>query len=325
VISAAVPPRRGRRGIVRSRLLAIALALGLPACTATSPGSPAACGLGPGSVIPVGLAQGIPIALVSINGHPASMVLDSGAERSLVSIAAVSRLGLRLDHTRISMTRGIGGGAANFDVRLDGLQLGRLAVPVRSAAMAALQVAPDAGPPPDGLLGGDVLSEFEIDLDLPHRRVTFYRGRLCPGEGPPWPGEAVALPAARSALDRLFIPVTLDGHAMRALLDTGASGSLVDTGAAAAAGLPIAASPADPEATLSGANSSPISARLHRFATLQVGPTTVRGPWLVAMRLPIPPGEPGYNGDLVLGSDYFLTRRVWLSYATGRIFIAQPD
>ena len=55
----------------------------------------------------------------------------------------------------------------------------------------------------------------------------------------------------------------------------------------------------------------------HRFSTLQLGGETIRNPVLTVSPL-------SEQADMLLGEPYFATRRVWLSYATGRMFV-QPS
>ncbi|MBV8400166.1 MAG: hypothetical protein JOZ17_15715, partial [Acetobacteraceae bacterium] len=54
----------------------------------------------------------------------------------------------------------------------------------------------------------------------------------------------------------------------------------------------------------------------HRFASLQIGREVIRNPVLTVSPLQ-------EEADLLLGSPFFATRRVWLSYASGRMYV-QP-
>ena len=64
---------------------------------------------------------------------------------------------------------------------------------------------------------------------------------------------------------------------------------------------------------------APVPMHLHRFAELRVGPDVMRDPalWVASVRVvPIV--------DMLLGADWLQTRRVWLSFATKQIFVAEP-
>ena len=95
-----------------------------------------------------------------------------------------------------------------------------------------------AGGSADGLLGADILLAFDIDLDLPARRITFYRARReCPEAAPPWNEPYVAVAGVSTRRDRLLVPFELDGVAGMAVLDTGAQFSSISQSMAERIGL----------------------------------------------------------------------------------------
>jgi hypothetical protein len=58
--------------------------------------------------------------------------------------------------------------------------------------------------------------------------------------------------------------------------------------------------------------------RRHRFGSLQVGPQRIQSPsfWVGPVRLtPI--------ADMILGADFLARRRVWISFASQQVFVAQ--
>jgi len=56
---------------------------------------------------------------------------------------------------------------------------------------------------------------------------------------------------------------------------------------------------------------------VHRFATLDIGSDFIRDPLIAVVDLP------QRDIEMVLGSNYLAHRRLWLSYATHRVFVAQ--
>ena len=64
-----------------------------------------------------------------------------------------------------------------------------------------------------------------------------------------------------------------------------------------------------------GAAPDQVAVRLHRFRELRVGPTVVHSP-----TLPVVPMSDGM-GDALVGADFLQGRRVWLSFATQRVFV----
>ena len=80
--------------------------------------------------------------------------------------------------------------------------------------VAPITVASVFSGPLDGVLGADSLNSFDIDLDLPNNRITFYSRQTCPGAAPAWTEPYITMAAGRSKGDHLFFPVQLDGHTL---------------------------------------------------------------------------------------------------------------
>jgi hypothetical protein len=68
-----------------------------------------------------------------------------------------------------------------------------------------------------------------------------------------------------------------------------------------------------------GAAPDQVAVRIHRFRELRVGPTVMDWP-----TLPVVPMSDGM-GDALVGADFLRGRRVWLSYATNRVFITPVE
>ena len=75
----------------------------------------------------------------------------------------------------------------------------------------------------------------------------------------------------------------------------------------------------DPAVAVRGANPGVSSQRVHRFTEVGIGEDRFPAPiFLVG-------GLQSGEWDMLLGSDYLRRKRVWLSYATGQIFISPPS
>ncbi|WP_428485036.1 retroviral-like aspartic protease family protein [Rhodopila sp.] len=262
---------------------------------------------------------------VEVNGATAVFILDTGAQRSLVTEAAVARLGLARDPWVGTTMSGIGGlnSRANADTRslsLGGVPLVRHTLNHdTSLTVGVLPRAAVAGLVIDGLLGRDYLSMFDLDLDMLAHRLTLYRPIGCAGRFLPWGGGYAAIPVSIPTEHALVLPVVLDGVALRALLDTGASSSLLGAPGMFRLGLEPARLGADQADQVSGLGPRIVTMRRHRFDTLRVGSQTIDRPliWVGPIRLtPIV--------DMLLGADWLAGRRVWISYATRQLFMAVP-
>ena len=139
---------------------------------------------------------------------------------------------------------------------------------------------------------------------MPDRRLTLYRRRTCALGPPPFDGPSLTLPTGRAGAYKVTVQIAVDDAVLTVEVDTGANRTLVDAGAlglshdALAPDRPIRLVTADPVGQM---------AHLHRFRRLQVGSDGIARPVLVVGRVQ---GQ-GFSG--LLGSDYWRTRRLWIS------------
>jgi len=282
-----------------------------------------ACVLGLQAKIAVDVAEGLIILPVEVNGVAAPFVLDTGAQRSVVTAAAVQRLGLLRDQWVGTTMSGVGGVTrqANADPRsltMGGVHLARRTLNHdTSLTVGTLPRTEVAGQVIAGLLGRDYLSAFDLDLDMPDHSLTLYQPQDCFGRFLPWSGDYAGIPVTVPTESALVIPVVLDGVALRALLDTGAGSSLIGQPGMFRLRLSAASLGADPVDQLSGLGPNYVSMRRHRFHSLRIGGQTVESPLLTVAPVRLTPIV-----DMLLGADWLAGRRVWISYATHQVFTA---
>ncbi len=280
----------------------------------------AACIVTPLAVVPLTPAGGVLVLPVMVNGIAARFLLDTGAERSVVTRAAVQRLDLALDEWVATTMRGVGGVERNRNadprsISLGGVPLQRHTLARDSSLTVATLPAIESAHPIDGLLGRDFLSRFDLALDMPALTLRLYDVRDCGGNFLPWKVPYVALPVESPMANALVVQVRLDGVALRALLDTGASSSLI-----AAPGMGRLGLTADPSPRQRASGLGPHSLAVTResFGMLQVGSETRAAPSLLVAPVHLVPIV-----DMVLGADWLRGKRVWLSFATRQVFVAQ--
>jgi predicted aspartyl protease len=253
------------------------------------------------AAVPMQMAGGQMVVPVVLDGQMARMVVDTGAERTVLTRAAVARLGLRLDPYVDSILRGAGGRLETYrNADVGHASLGGMRLTQRAGAKLSLSVT-DMALGADGLLGGDLLRHFTLTLD-------FAAGTLALGPaGSRAGGNAVAL--RRLWPDLLLAPVRLDGRALVALVDTGAAGSMLNRRGMARLGLTPAALRGDRAAEM-GALGGRTAGWWHRFASCSVGSLSVPAPLMLVAEVP----EPGF--DMILGLDILGRQRLALSYGT---------
>jgi hypothetical protein len=283
----------------------------------------AVCRVESHGTVPVDVVQGHILLMVQVNDASATFILDTGADRTLMGEDAVRRLGLERDTWVESAVRGLGGIEQRPNALPRSLRLG--ATPLRRRTLTAdtsvtvgpLPIAEVAGRPIAGLLGRDFLAPFDLDLDLPNRRLTLYEVAGCAGEFLPWNPPYAAIPATTPIGAAMVVQVAVDGRPLRALIDSGASSSLIVAPGAIRLGLTPELLASDPGANGAGVGPRPVPMHLHRFAELRAGPDVTRDPLLwVAPRARVVPIV-----DMLLGADWLAARRVWLSFATKQVFV----
>jgi predicted aspartyl protease len=277
---------------------------------------PESCDLMPLANMPLDVRHNLMFVTAEIGDQPVRLLVDTGAERTVLTEAAAGRLGLPHDTHHVTRSFGIGGMSADWDVFIPGIVLGHTRFPVPRLAVADFTMDHTEGPPADGLLGADILLAFDMDIDIPARRLTLYRVRRCAGAVPPWPVPAIPITGIEARRDRLLVPFQLDGAAGMAVLDTGAQATTIGMAMAERLGLSAAALEADRRIVVHGAAPQPLAVHVHRFRELRVGDARVESP-----RLAVVPRSNGL-GDGLLGGDFLRGRRVWLSLATRRLFVS---
>jgi predicted aspartyl protease len=301
---------RFRRATVVFGLLAPLLAL-----VACQSGSGAKCEMTQVAQVPMELQGGLMTIPLGINGHWSRFVIDSGAERTTVSSEFAHQLNLPRATGAVTKTVGIGGATNTADVTIERLVIGGLQFPVNRIATGLFSLRNSRGLQADGLLGADILLAFDLDIDIPARKLTFYRSQACqPGE--PFSNDpAFAIEGIRVSKDRMLVPLRLDGVVGLAVLDTGAENTVVGANLARQTGLTEEVLSYEPQLRMQGVGGVAL-ARSHRFRQLEIGREQVRRPEILVL-----PSDLDI-GDALLGGDFFRSRRIWLSFRHRQLFFA---
>ena len=291
------------------RLLALAIASLLQVGLASAGPAQAGCALQKRAELPVRLRDGFAFVPASIGDAPVTLLLDTGAQGMLLTPGIVEALRLPVDPHAGTRMLGTGGVRNAPNVTLRGLRVGGVALAGGSVPVAVLPGVPQTEPPLAGLLGGQFLGTYDLDLDVPHGRMALYDALGC--AVPPFPLPYSTLPLILSPEGDAFVTVQVNGESLLALVDTGSRASIITEQAAERLGLggPGSANLAR------GVDGSTLPIRHLRVRTLQVGAdVTADAPISVS---PLLLGR----GDMLLGLDYLGRHRVWMSYRTGRVLI----
>jgi predicted aspartyl protease len=304
------------------RALAVAgIAYQLAASVAASTdGALAAEVIGCGTVlvgkVPVALQNGIPMVKLMANGQPFTLVLDTGAERTVLTPSAADRIKAQTPEIEFQrQVHGIAGTLPTREIEFRSLAAGNVAIPWRRALVAAIAV-PTISTGVDGLLGAETLSDFDIDLDLPHLQLGLYQKQSCSTAAPDWPQPYSQISTGRSRSERLFFPIRLDNHQIVAFIDTGSQKSVLSLAAARAMGMVEKTLARDRQTTLRSVTAERLDGYVHRFSKLAIGAAVVHEPEIIVADAKFA------EADMLLGTDVVSTQRLWLSYGSRRIFSA---
>jgi predicted aspartyl protease len=284
----------------------------------------AVCSVEQRAVVPLDVAGTTILAPVTVNGIAGNFILDTGAALTVVTPDAVNRFGLALDEWASTAMRGVGGVEQRRNADPRSVELGGVALRRQSLArdatirVATLSRTAASGRRIDGLLGRDFLSVFDLALDLPHRSLTLYDVHDCAGRFLPWSGDYLSVPVESTAGSALVVPVELDGVPLRALLDSGAGSTLVAAPGMARLGLGMDRLKDDPSETANGVGPHTVTMWRHRFHALRIDGETFQSPVFVVAPIQLSP-----ISDMLLGADWLIARRVWISYATHQLFVAK--
>ena len=302
---AATRDLRQMRHILRS--LAAAAGAALAACAAPPrlPPQVAACQIRPGANLALRQVRDFLLLPATIDGQPVQMALDTGAEVSTISPGVAARLGLPQDQTHGRVLMGVGGAIRTGSVVIPSFVLGDSPPQAVRLSLGAAEMLPGAEPPVAGLLGADLLAGRDLDLDVPSGRATLYTISSCPSFTP-WEG-AIGVPLASAGAGLQFVIADVDGHPVRALLDTGARNTLMTRRFARSLGVTDAMLAVDAGSAAVGVSRLQIVVRRHRVGHIAVGPVA----WpdvtvgVADVRLP--------GADLLLGADLLGRQRIWIS------------
>ena len=264
----------------------------------------------------VAMLSNEPIVKVFTNSAAVILLLDTGAEATVLTPAAAQRIGAQ--QARVEFGRQVHGISRDMPVgelELRSFTIGGVEVPRRRIRVAPIEIVNALSGPLDGVLGADTLSSFDVDLDLPGRHMTLYKAQSCAAASPAWAQPYARIAAGRSASNRLYFPVQLDGRRVGALVDTGAQFSVLSTRTALALGVSEAALARDPPVTVRGAVGEELGGHIHRFFRLQVGGEVIRDAEIDVTELRL------NEADLVLGIDFLASRRLWISYGSQQLFL----
>jgi predicted aspartyl protease len=278
--------------------------------------------------LPITFNGFVPTVPAHINRHLVSIGVDTGSSTTVLTPETVARLSLPLDtYSHVGSFIGPAGSTVTNNVYLESLEFGNAVELMKSVPVVAIggaNTTPPSteramAPSPDatmaGLIGTEILSDYDVEFRFPAHILNLYRISDCTDVQPLWEGRYATLPVTISPTKRFVVPLELDGHPLTAIFDTGSSGLRISRSAALRIGVTDAMLAQDPVQQGAVAGNKLYRSPSHRFAQIRIGKETFPGPRIDVVDFPLT------ESDMLIGEDYMHIRRFWLSYSTNTLFI----
>jgi predicted aspartyl protease len=250
-----------------------------------------------------------------INGVPATLGLDTGAKTLVTPEAALGRALTR--NWQQQRTIGTTAILLAHTYTIEDLEFAGRHYHNKSVPAIALPRAKNAIESVNGLIGTDILADFDLDFDFPNKKLNVYRVTGCKTVTPPGFTAASSMRFSFNDQRGAVLAAELDGKKITALLDTGAVNFAITR--TAARRLKVTASTVNTDLALdaTGAGNVTVKQLQHQFRSLTIGSETIPDPLFGIINTPVT------SGDILLGQRFLFTRRFFISNATRTLFLGE--
>lgn len=274
------------------------------------------------------LRSGVVTVPVTFGNETVPFVLDTSAGQSRISTALAQRLHMTREHSAVVLVNGKGKTAETLAIPTE-LVLGNLVYQSPKLREMIDTPAPDA---PQGVIGGDLLRNYDVDLDFAAKKMNLVSRDHCEGHVVYWPFTTLAkIPMVVDDRNRIVFTMTLDGHALTTVLATGQAHSALNRN--------LAKEIFDIDGTSPGSiavnPNDPGTLYRHRFGTLSADGISVASPDILLVS-DIASALPGYvtrgrghffaklnsgQPDLLLGMSTLKQLHVYIDYHYQTIYL----
>ncbi|HET7084693.1 MAG TPA: aspartyl protease family protein [Rhizomicrobium sp.] len=248
------------------------------------------------------LPDGRIVVPVTVETQALYFLLDTGGVSTTMKWDLAKEMKLPVRQTEHTLV-GVGGSTLNFALAGENFSVGSLRVenkPIYVETRPLLFA--------DGTLASDILSGYDVEIDVPQGRLNLFAPGYC--APPEWGSATMAIDISRSGHVRF--PVKIDGATIDAVLDTGSAISLIGMRAAAQLGV----YPNSPGLRRTrDAGKYPIYT--YPFQSMEIGGLAVKNPSIAIAADGLIP-----SNDLVLGMDMLSQMHLAIAYGSKRLYIA---
>ena len=164
-------------------------------------------------------AGGVMTIPVTINGTEKQFLFDTGGMLMQVSSGVADDLKLPRYDSPLEIYA-VDGSKSDKYTKVKSFAMGKL-----PPSPAQLQISPNKGV--DGIFSPMIFKSLDFDMDFAAHKLNLMLGDHCEGKVIYWPAKAIAVVPFTLRDNHITVPVTVDGHALTAIIDTGASTSVV--------------------------------------------------------------------------------------------------
>jgi hypothetical protein len=280
------------------------------------PHAHAACSIGKVAELKVTMNGMTPVISALINGIEVKFAVDSSSFYNIISGPAAANAGLRLMPAPAWLAARDSAGKSPLSVSAaDDFVVGGL----RVKNIEFLAGGNDSGPAANGVLGQSLFHDYDVEYDLANGVIRLMRPRGCGEAGLAYwttanqPYSVVDITSVMPVQPFVTGVAMLNGAPIRVLFDTGANASRISPQAAKQAGLTANPSELSDAGYSRGMGRAAVLTHMAPFSSFRVGDEEIRNPQL---RI----GETGDGTDMLLGADFFVSHRIYVSNAQHKVY-----
>ncbi len=299
----------GRAAVPLLAVLALALGSGVQAA------EPAKCVLQKVAELPITMAGMQPMVKVKINGTDTYLMTDSGAFYSIISEAAATRLGMTRMMSPFGLqVKGVNGSAGvevyvAKDFTLADIPMHNIQFLVGGRELSNQAV---------GVLGENVLGLMDVEYDFANGVIRLFKPKDC-GEAnlAYWAGEKGASMLHIARLEEhqrdILGHASVNGQEIKVIFDTGAGTSVLKRSTAERLGIHLTGPDVQSAGLSYGFGRRGVESWIVPVANFSIGDEQIQN---TRMRV----GEIDIDKDMLLGADFFLSHRVYVSNTQHRLY-----
>lgn len=270
----------------------------------------------------------VPAVHGAINGKPVDMVIGTGNTQTYVLRTEADRQGLNPERLH-QQTQGIGGLTSVFAVRVKDFSIGNAhVVNTRFPVVEVLENTTIGG-----IIGTDVLMEYDVELNFPENRMKLFHSEHCGDKALAyWDKDASSVPIEYMEGTRQpRVQVQINGVTLWAAIDSGSERTSINMDTARKLGFSTEGQGVVYIGKQSGIGHEQLKVWTMPLDSFALGDETVQHPRLAVME-----DTPNYSGrkefQVLLGRDFLQAHRVLLapsqmqfyySYTGGPVFPAR--